>query len=306
MNALPLPSDHETRMEHVRLALDGLSVGDAFGERFFTLTAPFLIAQRALPLAPWEYTDDTEMALGIAEVLERHGRIEQDELAQTFARRFILNPSRGYGGMAIRILYAISQGEDWRPISRAAFEGQGSAGNGGAMRAAPIGAYFAEDLDRVVVEARASAEVTHAHPEGQAGAIAIAVAAAWALRRRLLNGPTTSEDLFDAVLQHTPPGETRQGIAHARSLDRSLSIPTAVGFLGNGSRVIAQDTVPYCVWCIARHLDHYEEALWETVSGLGDRDTTCAIVGGVLALAGGADCISTEWRMAREALQYHV
>ncbi len=48
------------------------------------------------------------------------------------------------------------------------------------MRVAPLGAYFADDLPCLVTEARASAEITHAHPEGQAGAIAVAVAAAWA------------------------------------------------------------------------------------------------------------------------------
>jgi len=50
----------------------------------------------------------------------------------------------------------------WRSAGRAMFNG-GSFGNGGAMRATPIGAYFAEDLERVAVEGRLSAEVTHAH-----------------------------------------------------------------------------------------------------------------------------------------------
>jgi ADP-ribosylglycohydrolase len=43
------------------------------------------------------------------------------------------------------------------------------------MRVAPIGAFFAEDLDLVVKQAQASAEITHTHPEAIAGAIAVAV-----------------------------------------------------------------------------------------------------------------------------------
>ena len=69
--------------------------------------------------------------------------------------------------------------------------------------------------------------------------------------------------------------------------------------LGNGTGVSCQDTVPFCLWCAGTHLDSYEEALWLTVAGLGDRDTTCAIVGGIVALRSE---IPTAWLAAREPL----
>ena len=150
-------------------------------------------------------------------------------------------------------------------------------GNGGAMRVAPLGAWFADDLGRVVSEARASAEVTHFHPEGQAGAIAIAVAAAWAYRWRETRPP--ARQLFEAVLDHTPPGETRAGVEKAREWPLEAT-PTSA----------------------ARHLDSYEEALWSTVAGMGDRDTTCAIVGGIVALSAGRESIPRAWLSAREPL----
>jgi ADP-ribosylglycohydrolase len=56
------------------------------------------------------------------------------------------------------------------------------------------------------------------------------------------------------------------------------------------------------MWCAAQHLDNYEEALWLTVSGLGDRDTTCAIVGGIVSLHTGVEGIPAAWRRAREPL----
>src|SRR5438046_623175 len=114
MTTPSLPPDHAVRMERVRLALDGLSVGDAFGQRFFYPPAiDVLLRERALPAPPWEYTDDTAMALSIAEVLQRHGHIEQDQLALAFARRYQREPWRGYGGMAHSILQAISAGYSW-------------------------------------------------------------------------------------------------------------------------------------------------------------------------------------------------
>jgi ADP-ribosylglycohydrolase len=57
--------------------------------------------------------------------------------------------------------------------------------------------------------------------------------------------------------------------------------------------------VPFCLWAAERHLDSYETALWTTASVLGDMDTTCAIVGGIVALA---SPIPAEWLAAREPL----
>ncbi len=80
------------------------------------------------------------------------------------------------------------------------------------------------------------------------------------------------------------------------------TVDEVVLVVGNGENVTAQDTVPLCLWCAAKHLDFYDEALWLTVSALGDRDTTCAIVGGIVAMRGGLEGIPGAWRQAREPL----
>src|SRR5215831_12309714 len=182
-------NSHRNNLMHAlgraRLSLDGLSVGDAFGERFFGPSGEVLkrIARRELPDAPWTYTDDTEMALSIVEMLNERGGIDQDLLALRFARR--MQFVRGYGQGAYTVLCGIKEGLDWRMLTRIGFRGQGSFGNGAAMRVAPLGAFFADQpLSMVCDQARLSAEVTHAHAEGIAGAIAVAVAAALAWQRR--------------------------------------------------------------------------------------------------------------------------
>jgi len=93
-------------LEKARISLDGLSVGDAFGEKFFghPEMVKRLIDERNLPHSTWFFTDDTVMAMGIVGVLEKFGYIDQNELAMTFARNYRRNPRRGYGGMAHRIL----------------------------------------------------------------------------------------------------------------------------------------------------------------------------------------------------------
>ncbi len=271
---------HLARIARARASLDGLSTGDAFGERFFVHPSVVeqLVEQRALPAQPWTYTDDTVMALSVFDVLFEKGEIDQDLLADLFAARYQLDPRRGYGGTAHDILTQISRGAPWREAAGEAFDGSGSMGNGAAMRVAPLGAYFHEDLDAVVVAARRSAEVTHAHAEGQAGAIAVAIAAACVAR-----SVRNAREIFDTVLSFTPDSETRAGIQQASALPLDYDVRTAVSALGNGSRVISQDTVPFSLWCATRHLGQFEDAMWCTVSGLGDRDTTCAIVGGILA-----------------------
>jgi ADP-ribosylglycohydrolase len=283
--------------------LHGLSVGDGFGECFFT--TPEIIESRLQnlepPPPPWFVTDDTMMALSIVRTLNRYGHIEQKALAAAFAREYARDPRRGYGGTAHGILRAIGEGTSWKTAAGRVFDGQGSCGNGGAMRVAPLGAYFADDLTTLVSEAKASAAVTHAHPDGQTGAIAIALAAAW----MCLEGETAqpSQAIIEFVLEHLPQTETYHHLKRALEIPLELSPRTAASLLGNGSQIISSDTVPFCLWCAARHPRNYVEALWTTVSGLGDRDTTCAIVGGLVALGAGTDSIPPNWLQARESIQ---
>lgn len=296
-------------LDRALLSLRGLAVGDAFGERFFGMPEVVggLVAARALPAPPWPWTDDTAMALGIVEVLRGHGRVDRDALARAFARAYAREPDRGYGGTAHRILRELGEGKPWREAAGEVFSGRGSMGNGGAMRAAPVGAWYAEDdVATLVAAARASAEPTHAHPDGQAGAVAVALAAAWAWRHRRalpgVGGAAAPAALLDFVYAHTPEGDTRGGLGRARELPEGASVQLAAAALGTGQRVVASDTVPFALWCAAHHLGDYAEALWTTVAGLGDRDTTCAIVGGVVALSAGAASIPAEWLRCAERL----
>jgi ADP-ribosylglycohydrolase len=299
-----LPTDHDDRLHRARLSLEGLSLGDAFGQQFFVPSTALRAGMtRSPPSGPWHYTDDTEMALAIHEVLARHGRIDQDDLARTFARRYALTPGRSYGHGTGRILRAIGDGATWREMSAGAFGGEGSKGNGAAMRVAPLGAYFADDLAATAREADASAEITHFHAEARAGSIAVAVAAAWACQRATGGGQEDRVGLLRAAAEHTPSGPLRDGIQRATNIDLAEWEFTAAGELGNGSQVIAADTVPFCLWCAAAHLDNYPEALWAAVRVGGDIDTNAAIVGGIVALAVGHEGLPREWLAAREYLE---
>jgi ADP-ribosylglycohydrolase len=274
-------------------SLAGLSLGDAFGEQFFGLRHLEHIQRRQLPAGIWNWTDDTHMALSIVDVLFTYGRIEQDALAQLFAQRFMEEPWRGYGGGAIKLLTLYARGANWRTEAPQLFNG-GSYGNGGAMRAAPIGAFFATDPEQAAHQARLSAQVTHAHIEGQAGAMAVAVATAI----KAAQGTLTGTDFLQKVLTFVPPSQTQEQIREAVAIAPDEQ-QKAIDILGTGQQVAAFDTVPYCLWIVAHHAVDFEDALWKTVAGLGDRDTTCAIVSGIVAVS--MD-IPADWLEHREPL----
>ena len=293
-----------SRLARAFLSLEGLSLGDSFGEGFFGNTALAVrrITERSLPAPIWGYTDDTVMALGLLEMLQQYGRVEQDHLAQTFATNYWVDPQRGYGPSMHTLLQDIRHGGHWHLLARKQFSGQGSYGNGSAMRVAPLGAYFADDLTLVVEQARLSSVVTHTHEEAIAGAIAVAVAAAHAARLGETGETPTPAEFLDSVLPFLPDTEVRSKIRQARDFSPDASLFFAVSALGSGKDISAQDTVPFALWCAAQYLSNYEEAMWLTVGGLGDRDTTCAIAGGIVALSAGFRSIPKDWRQAREPL----
>jgi ADP-ribosylglycohydrolase len=294
----------DARLARARLALEGLSIGDAFGQQFFSSAVwHTCMASKQLPLPVWHYTDDTVMALSIVEILESHRSIHQDNLAAAFLRRYQAEPRRGYGAGSSRQFMGMALGGDWRDLSRTAFGGSGSFGNGAAMRIAPLGAYFADDRETLVEQARLSAEVTHAHPEGIAGAIAVSIAAAWACQWGETGRAESAQKLLQTAADFTPPGETRDGIVKALDLPLDYWEHTAASALGNGGRIAAADTVPFCLWCTAAHLDNFAEALWAAVRVGGDIDTNCAIIGGIVALAVGAEGIPDQWTACRESLR---
>lgn len=293
-----LLSDHESRIARARVALEGLSVGDAFGDMFFSSGAELMVRERLLFAPPWKWTDDTQMALSVYEECQ-HGSVDQDRLARNFADRY--HPGRGYGPSMNGQLNMVRLGMVWSAAAKMPFDGQGTYGNGAAMRIAPLGAYFADNLDTVVSQAMLASKVTHIHPEGVAGGIAAAVATAVAARYTG-EAPPTRAVFIDAVLPYVPESDVRTYCVRARDLPEGASIQFAAVRLGNGIRVSAQDTVPFCLFCAGEMLSDYPEALWATVSAMGDRDTTCAIVGGIVAAYVGMEGIPADWREMREPL----
>ena len=121
---MPLPPNHAERMRRARLSLQGLSVGDAFGERFFVnpSTVESLIEQRAIPRPPWRCTDDTIMAASIVDVLEacalsHAGRHEEAiALAEPVIRQLRDPMLPFFAGRLVTDLVAVGRVDDARAL----------------------------------------------------------------------------------------------------------------------------------------------------------------------------------------------
>lgn len=108
------------------------------------------------------FTDDTALTVATAEAL-----LEGIDYGAAYRRYGRMYPNAGYGGTFIRWIFDESMGA------------YGSWGNGSAMRVSPVGWAF-DSLEATLEAARASACVTHDHPEGVKGAQAVAAAVFWA------------------------------------------------------------------------------------------------------------------------------
>lgn len=152
----------------------GLAIGDALG-------APYEggLLERLL----WKvigktregklrYTDDTQMAIDLAESFLHNNTINQDHLAHTFAESF--QWSRGYGPSTSQLLKLIKKGKSWREANKNKFK-TGSFGNGAAMRAPILAMCHPSSIQALLESVVKSAEITHAHPLGIEGAKLIAL-----------------------------------------------------------------------------------------------------------------------------------
>lgn len=137
------------------------------------------------------YTDDTEMMLGILETLVRVGDFDPEVCAQRFVANY--HPGRGYGGRIPNIMRRLRQGEAWPEV------GTDSFGNGSAMRIAPLGAFYFDDLARLKKMALLSCRITHKHPEAQAGAVAQATGVALALEAGWRGSPLDQEKFLHTI-----------------------------------------------------------------------------------------------------------
>jgi poly(ADP-ribose) glycohydrolase ARH3 len=236
------------------------------------------------------YTDDTQMTLALAASLVECGRVDAAHVSSKYAEFF--EPSRGYGGTAYRVLRLLCDGGDYRGTGRLQFP-EGSFGNGGAMRIAPVGLAYRHAPDEILQEAVEDALLcTHVHPEAIDGAPVQAKAVAIAA--------TTSPEAVDPaklIPGLLPLCRTETMAAKLKTLAEGLQHKDedvyVIGRVGNG--ILAVQAVAAALWALLRYWQTPEECVIRAVGFGGDTDTIGAMAGALVGALHGASWIPARW-----------
>lgn len=277
-------------LDRARGALLGTFVGDALGMPFEGAGAEAVAAPLEMEearLGRGTYTDDTQMTIALAESLLACGRVDEEHLARAFLELY--DPRRGYGAGTTEVLARWRAGEPVAAASSRLFGGQGSMGNGAAMRVAPIGVMFAGARDSLSEQAERSARLTHAHPLGVDAAVVQAAAVAAGL---------TGGDALAEARAAARTAELRTGVERASELLGERPTPGAVAAeLGTSSA--GPESVPAAIYAAAAHRS-LEDAVTFAVRCGGDTDTIGAMAGAIAGARDGASAIPGRWLEALE------
>jgi len=289
-----------TLQDHFRGVLIGQFVGDALGMPVEGASREQILQRYRGPLdellrarlGRGTYTDDTQMAIGLAEaLLETPGELDLDRLAARFAANY--DPSRGYGGNVHGILDAIRDGESWRQVVERRRLPGGSFANGAAMRVAPVALAFFDDESTVADAADRQTRVTgHDHPEARFAAVMQALAVHRALQRGLTGEPFDPADFARQMADRADRADYRDSLGWiADHLDATPE--QAIHILGVGGRAV--ESVPAAFWAFASRTDDPEAAIVQAVNLGGDADTIGAMTGAIAGGYSGCAALPDRW-----------
>lgn len=275
-----------------------------------------------------DYSDDTAMARCVVQSLLTRSGFDEQDMARRFAREYSASPGRGYGSGVIQVLKKLSspQLSDVYKPARDQFNGRGSFGNGGAMRASPFSLAF-PDLSDVKKFARLGAMLTHSCSLGYNGAILQALAVHLSLQgaldlpEKFISTLITEmeeveadeESLNDARILKEADKPFCERLHRVRDLmDRSkVSIEEVISELGNG--IAALHSVPTAIFCVL-HCLQPRECLPKNYDGLkrtiayclalgGDTDTIACMAGAIAGAHYGIEAVPQSWMRCCEGAE---
>jgi len=291
-------------LSRFRGCLIGLAVGDALGMPLEGMRASSIRGRvgrvRDFLDAPWrrlragQWTDDTKMMLCHARSIADKGRVDVEDTARRFVEWFESNDWRGIGGSTYESIQRLRAGV---PPGESGARGEMAAGNGVAMRIAPVGLIDCLDLERLRRDVRAVGVITHDNREAVAGAQAVAYAVARGAR-----GDLDPRTLIPDTTAFIGACAVSDRLLLAESFLRSdMETPEALARLGTSGYVV--ETVASAFFCFLRTPEDFEETVSRAVEGGLDADTTGAVAGAISGVYNGLEGIPARWRDSVEAAE---
>jgi len=328
---------HLYRVDRVRGCLLGLAVGDALGAPLEGLSPQqikthygrvrnYVDGVQAWKRKPYRwrlrglYSDDTQQALALSDILLDFQRIDQERLADLYLalmtpKGAFVGAHRGIGRSFRQVLAALERGIPAR------LAGQTTAGIGAAMRIAPISLYFREELHAMFDSVMAASLITHRDIRSLSGALGVVHAV-----RRLVAGEPRDPSLLlwvasdllkdekEIARRHSDfvinIGRHGHSLSHAIArVEALLELPRERVFAAlveQANRHGAEPTcrrptmgfppacIPTCLYLLLTTTS-FEEAITEVVNLGGDTDTAGAILGAMAGAYYGVDAIPSRW-----------
>lgn len=273
--------------------LVGMAAGDALGAGY-EFTTPQgtieLIADPARGFELGEWTDDTDMAVAIAEVTAK-GQLDRHAIGERFLAWYRQGP-KDYGIQIGSVLGKARTGADL-PAAAEAYYAQHpnrSAGNGSLMRIGPVALHRLGDDAGMAEAARAVSALTHADPQAGDACALWCIAIDRAVREGRLDG------VWDGLEQL--PAQQRD--AWAQRLREAEERPPSAFSANNGYVVVALQAAHAAINATPIPTDrphaHLAEALRAAVAIGTDTDTVAAIAGMVLGGRWGASAVPFGWQ----------
>jgi ADP-ribosylglycohydrolase len=270
----------------------GTCIGDALGVPFETKLPNYqllldwdqktFLGSEHHNLLPGQYSDDGQMSLMVAQSLIKNSGFNPEDLAARYVDWIVSKRARGYGRTTLMAVQNLLSGKSWSESGIA-----GSHGNGTAMRAAPFGIFFRDDLTTLVKVVKMDSSITHVSEDAEAGALAIALTAAYAVNKDL-------DNLLEKLDQHLPDSKVKKSIFSLNSLVESKDIKPHQALRLLGTKANVKETVPSALYCFLK-FNSYDKAVVAAIKAGGDTDTTAAIVGALFAAKDGTKNIPQDW-----------
>ncbi len=273
-------------LDRARACALGAAIGDAFGMplEFMPPQPPdrLLREMRRGRLPAGTFTDDTEMALALADSLLATGEagLDPDDLATRFVAWLAAGPD-DVGRHTRLVVGRMAAGQGWEQAANAVQTAYpNSAGNGSLMRCWPVALARWDDLDTLIAESEWQSRVTHAHADCGA-ACALVNAIIFHLMRNVMPDEAVGEALSDA----STPRELWDLVEAAPGRHRDELMNT--GWV--------RHTLESAIWGLLT-TDSFEDAIVKVANLGGDADTAASVVGALAGAAYRLDAIPVRWR----------
>lgn len=275
------------------------ALGDAIGELAFKYRRREQLLKAIQNSEKLIYTDDTAMAIALAEYLIENETVDVEKLGEKFACSYEREPWRGYGPGPPKIFKLVKEKKiSFEKAAQNIYPG-GSFGNGAAMRITPAGLYFSQQEEKFYENIRLTCLPTHTHPLAVEGAVIIAFAIGFLLKRDKFE----NKELIEELLRISRCDEFKDKIKKISFLiDENCSLQKAKIVLGNNSTALG--SVPFAIFAFLKNKENFKEGLISEVLISGDRDTVGCMSGALWGAYLGIRHIPSDWLHKLENLTY--